>query len=160
MGIITFSMFLPSIWFCHIDKKNKIHMDIQSSLYKFCKEKNIDKVLRMDNDITYWNISDKYTGDNKTQMKLKELKKLYEYYCDKIKLIDKCYTNDTVLLIISHDKLELLYGLFVCFMIKYADLPLNKSMMSAKNKIGLTIQISRKLTDLLKYYKSQNDKHK
>ena len=135
-------------------------MDIQSSLYKFCKEKNIDKVLRMDNDITYWNISDKYTGDNKTQMKLKELKKLYEYYCDKIKLIDKCYTNDTVLLIISHDKLELLYGLFVCFMIKYADLPLNKSMMSAKNKIGLTIQISRKLTDLLKYYKSQNDKHK
>ena len=65
-------MFLPSIWVCHIDKKNKIHMDIQSSLYKFCKEKRIDKVLRMDNDITYWNISDKYIGDNKTQMKLKE----------------------------------------------------------------------------------------
>lgn len=160
MGIITFSSFFPSIWVCHIDKKNKINMNIQGCLYKFCKSKNISKVIRMDNDINYWNISERYNGESKEQMVVQELKKVYEYYCDKIKVIDKCYDDDVQLLIISHAKIELLYGLLVCFLVKYGDLQLDKSMMTIKHKLGTTIRISQKITKLLKYFKNENDKHK
>ena len=130
-------------------------MNVQECLYKFCKSKNIKKVLRLDNDIKYWNVSNKYTGVGKEQMKLRELKLLYGYYIDKVSLIDECYENDVQLLIISHDNIELLYGLLVCFLIKYADLPISKSVTTVNKKIDTQFRISSKLSDLIKHFEKK-----
>ena len=136
---VKFITILPNIWFTYFEI-SPIHTDadvasISTTIKKFCIDRGIQKMIRCDKDVNYWNQSNKYINDIKTQMMNDEIGMLVKYYNTKINEIHGNYVNHLPTLIISNSQLEISIGLLVMFMKKYTDSTIQNAIKIVTEKL-------------------------
>jgi hypothetical protein len=141
MTTVHFITIFPNIWFTYFEI-SPIHNDsdiasISTTIKKFCIEHNIQKMIRCDKDINYWNQSGKYIHDIKSQMMNDEITMLTKYYQAKNNEIHDNYLKHVPTLIISHNQLEISMGLLILFMKKYGDQDINNSIKMVQQKLSV-----------------------
>ena len=110
---IYFTNIIPSVWLGYIVGKPNI--EISTKLKKFCVLKKMKKIVRLDKDIDYWHKSRDYINEIKNQMLKNEIERLTKYYLLKSEDLHKTYYNNTEMLILIDNRLELAVGLFLIF---------------------------------------------
>lgn len=149
---IEFINIFPNIWICYLINKSDMK-EITSNLKKFCLQKNIKNVIRIDKDIDYWNKSNTYIAEIRTQMIRDAISRLSSYYHKKIGEIYNLYKNNTETLIISNHQLEICVALFILFFKKYGDMDPKQSLTGLQSKFNIPLQITEEMKLLIHTYK-------
>ena len=148
---IYFTNIIPSVWLGYIVGKPNI--EISTKLKKFCVLKKMKKIVRLDKDIDYWHKSRDYINEIKNQMLKNEIEKLTKYYLLKSEDLHKTYYNNTEMLILIDNRLELAVGLFLIFFKKYADMDIKQSFTAIQSKMFHSAAISEEMKYLIGIYK-------
>lgn len=148
---IYFTNIIPSVWLGYIIGTPNI--EISTKLSKFCVLKKIKNIVRLDKDIDYWHKSRDYINEIKNQMLKNEIERLTKYYLLKSEDLHKTYYNNTEILILIDNRLELAVGLFLIFFKKYADMDIKQSFTAIQSKIFHSVSISEEMKYLIGIYK-------
>lgn len=161
MTTVRFITILPNIWLTYFEipavRQDSDIANISATIKKFSLERGIQKMVRCDKDINYWNKSETYIADIKSQMILDEINMLVKYYNSKISEIHENYTNHQPTLIISHSHLEIVIGLLVMFMKRYCNMEINEALNIVKDKLSIHhIVLSDSMIRLLQMAKTSS----
>lgn len=137
MNNVAFLNILPYIWISYFinkdittqNKTNSIHL-----IKKFIKVKGFDKILRLDQETSFWNMKENYIFDIKTSIEEKNRQNLLSIYKNYIKIIKKNYNDGILTLIICPMNNELIIGLLLLFFKEMTELPISKLYPSIISK--------------------------
>jgi len=148
-----FIELLPNIYWFYIykntnDIKSTNVMEIQNNIKKFHSYKNIQRVIRLDDDTKFWLQNKDYTAEIKRKIREIENQKLLNYLNQKIKEIKILYVSGKSVLIISNNNIDTAIGLFILLFKNFANMDCKHSILSIQSKVKTPITIG---TDM-KYF--------
>ena len=127
------------------DKKIS-HELILNRIKKFCKLKKIDKIIRIDNDTSYWTNDEKYIQEIFEKIQERNIKKIIEYSENKCIEIKQNYFNNKKILIMTNNNIDTSIILFT-YMFKYiANMNWKQSITSLQSKVPIPLIIKNNLT--------------
>ena len=152
-----FVEILPNIYWTYIFIKqdniiSKNLIQIQSDIKKFAKLKKISKIIRLDNDTSFWNINNEYNIEIKKKILEMNSKKLLDYVNSKVLELKQEYAQNNKVLIISNNNIETAIALFLILFKSIADMGFEHSIQSLQSKIHTPLKFSTKLNFFLKYF--------
>ena len=150
--ILRFINILPNIYwfFIEIDKKKVDNTNIISNrIQQFCKLKQINKLIRLDQDTSYWNKHNMYNAMIQQQIVQMESQKLITYITGKTEQIKNDYFNYNKTLIISNNYTDVAVILFIYLLEDLCSMDYKKSLISIQSKMPTKLIIQNKNTKLL-----------
>ena len=145
---IYFTNIIPTVWIAYLT--GSANMQIHTQLKKFCDQKSIKKVIRIDKDIDYWHKSRDYINEIKQNLLKHEIDLLYTYCQDKSTILHNNYLNGVETLIISDRRLELISCLVITFLKKYADMTPQQSFSAIQTKLFHPVELSEEMQYMLR----------
>ena len=141
-----FVELLPNIYWFYIYKnvntiKSTNVMEMQNNIKKFHSYKNIQQVIRLDDDTKFWLQNKDYTAEIKGKIREIENKKLLDYFNQKIKEIKMLYVSGKSVLIISNNNIDTSIGLFILLFKNLANMDCIHSILSIQSKVKTPITI-------------------
>ena len=150
--ILHFINILPNIYwfFIEIDKKKMENTNIISNrIQQFCKLKKINRLIRLDQDTSYWNKHNMYNAMIQKQIVEMESQKLINYITGKIAQLKSDYFNYNKTLIISNNYTDVAIILFIYLLEDLCNMNYKQSLVSIQSKINTKLTIQNKNTKLL-----------
>ena len=139
MSNVNFLNILPYIWISYftnnndISKQNKINSI--NNIKKFIKIRQFEKILRLDQETSFWTTKNEYISDIKNSIDVKNRENLLLVYEKYIRIINSNFLENKLTLIISPLNSELFIGLLIMFFKKKTELPINKIYISIVSKL-------------------------
>ena len=150
--ILRFINILPNIYWFFIEvDKNKLENTniISNRIQEFCRLKKINKIIRLDQDTSYWNKHNMYNAMIQKQIVEMEIKKLVSYIKAKIEQIKMDYFNYNKTLIISNNYTDVAIILFINLLEDLCSMDFKQSLVSIQSKMPTKLIIQNKNTKLL-----------
>jgi len=150
--ILRFINILPNIYwfFIEIDKKKIDNTNIIANrIQQFCKLKQINKLIRLDQDTSYWNKHNMYNAMIQQQIVEMESKKLTNYIIGKVAQIKNDYFNYNKTLIISNNYTDVAIILFIYLLEDLCNMNYKQSLISIQSKMTTKLIFQNKNTKLL-----------
>ncbi len=150
-----FVELLPNIYWFYIYKntntiKSSNVMEIQNNIKKFHSYKNIQQVIRLDDDTKFWLQNKNYSEEIKGKIREIENQKLLNYFHQKIKEIKILYVSGKSVLIISNNNIDTAIGLFILLFKIFANMDCKHSILSIQSKVKTPITIGADMKYFIK----------
>jgi hypothetical protein len=149
---LNFVNILPNIYWFYLEiDKDKIENTniISNRIQDFCKLKGINKLIRLDQDTSYWNKHNIYNEAIQKQIVEMEANKLINYLNSKINQIKQDYLNYNKTLIISNNYTDVAIILFIYLMEEMCNMNYKQSLLSIQSKMNSKLVIQNQNTKLL-----------
>lgn len=149
---LNFVNILPNIYWFYLEiEKNKIENTniISNRIQDFCKLKGINKLIRLDQDTSYWNKHNIYNEAIQKKIVEMEARKLIEYIKNKVNQIKQDYYNFNRTLIISNNYTDVAIILFIFMMEDMCHMNYKQSIISLQSKMNSKLVIQNQNTKLL-----------
>ena len=149
---LNFVNILPNIYWFYLEiDKNKIENTniLSNRIQEFCKLKKINKLIRLDQDTSYWNKHNIYNEAIQKQIVEMEANKLINYLNSKINQIKQDYLNYNKTLIISNNYTDVAIILFIYLMEEMCNMNYKQSLLSIQSKMNSKLVIQNQNTKLL-----------
>lgn len=148
--ILHFVNILPNIyWFFIEPKKDEKHINnslVSNRIKEFCNVKNINKIIRLDQDTSYWNKHNMYNAQIQKQILEMEEKKLFDYFEAKTQQILNDYQNFNKTLIISNNNTDTAIALFIYLLKQLCNMNYSQSIISIQSKMKKNISFQNENT--------------
>jgi hypothetical protein len=150
---IIFSNIIPNMWINYIEGGNISNEEYIIMLKRFIAEKNIVKIIRLDQDTGFWYNKQEYIQEINIQVDDKKRKQLSHYIKDTVTNLEKYNKLNTNVLIISGKNIEIVFVLLAFYFSKITELPINKTIKGVKSKFNINkINLSPNMIRLIQMY--------
>lgn len=123
---------------------------ILNKLSEFIKKNNIDKIIKINEETSFWFRNEQYINQIESQLESIESDKLFEYYNLKIKELKNDYYSNKKVLIISTNNIDISIGLFILFFKIKCNMNYKKALESIQSKLHSKIFLSNKMKLFIK----------
>ena len=123
---------------------------IINKLSQFINKNNIDKVIKINEETSFWFRNNQYINQIEKQLEHIESDKLYEYYNLKIKELKNDYYDNKNVLIISTNNIDISIGLFILYFKINCNMDYKKAVESIQSKLHSKIFLSNKMKQFIK----------
>ena len=152
---LYFVNLFPNIYLFYFQtlKENNHNVDkslILSKLSQFIKKKNIDNVIKINEETKFWFRNEKYESKIESQLEYIEIEKLLEYYNIKCKELKNNYYNNKNTLIISTNNIDISTGLFILFLKNNCNMDYKKAIECIESKLATKLFLSSKTKQFIK----------
>jgi len=152
---LFFVNIFPNIYLFYFQtlKENNYQVNkpfILNKLSKFINKNNIDKIIKINEEASFWFRNDQYINQIEKQLEHIESDKLFEYYNLKIKELKNDYYDNKNVLIISTNNIDISIGLFILFFKINCNMNYKKAIESIQSKLHSKIFISNKMKQFIK----------
>lgn len=158
---IFFLNIFPNIYWFFIDVSNDnnnnhnqdinktINNFISHKIKQFCKDKDINKIIRLDQDTSYWNKFNMYHVNVQKKIFDMESQKMKQYMETKIAELTQSYFNYQKTLIISNNHTDTGIILFIYLLKHLCNMNYKQSLLSIQSKMNSKLIINNINTKLL-----------
>lgn len=123
---------------------------IISKLSQFIQKKNIEKIIKINEDTKFWFRNEQYENAIESQLEYIEIEKLLEYYNIKIKELKNNYYENKNTLIISTNNIDISTGLFILFLKNNCNMDYKKAIQCIESKLATKLFLSSKMKQFIK----------
>lgn len=149
---IHFLNIFPNLYwfFIEVERNNQENNSfISHRIKQFCKDKEINKIVRLDQDTSYWNKFNMYHIDVQKKIFDMESQKMKNYIETKITELKQYYFNFQKTLIISNNHTDTAIVLFIYLLKHLCNMDYKQSLLSIQSKMNSKIVIQNINTKLL-----------
>ena len=149
---IHFLNIFPNLYwfFIEVERNNQENNSfISHRIKQFCKDKEINKIVRLDQDTSYWNKFNMYHIDVQKKIFDMESQKMKNYIETKIAELKQYYLNFQKTLIISNNHTDTAIILFIYLLKHLCNMDYKQSLLSIQSKMNSKIVIQNINTKLL-----------
>ena len=149
---IHFLNIFPNLYwfFIEVERNNQENNSfISHRIKQFCKDKEINKIVRLDQDTSYWNKFNMYHIDVQKKIFDMESQKMKNYIETKIAELKQYYFNYQKTLIISNNHTDTAIVLFIYLLKHLCNMDYKQSLLSIQSKMNSKIVIQNINTKLL-----------
>jgi hypothetical protein len=149
---IHFLNIFPNLYwfFIEVERNNQENNSfISHRIKQFCKDKEINKIVRLDQDTSYWNKFNMYHIDVQKKIFDMESQKMKNYIETKIAELKQYYFNFQKTLIISNNHTDTAIILFIYLLKHLCNMDYKQSLLSIQSKMNSKIVIQNINTKLL-----------
>ena len=152
---LYFVNLFPNIYLFYFQtlKENNHKVDkslILSKLSQFINKKNIEKIIKINEETKFWFRNEKYENKIESQLEYIEIEKLLEYYNIKCKELKNNYYNNKNTLIISTNNIDISTGLFILFLKNNCNMDYKKAIECIESKLATKLFLSSKMKQFIK----------
>lgn len=149
---LYFINILPNLYWFYIEtgkNSNENNNYISHQIKSFCKKKEINKIIRLDQDTSYWNKFNMYSVDIQKKVFDMETQKIKSYLSTKIAEIIQNYYNYQKTLILSNNHTDTAIILFIYLLRELCNMDYKQSLLSIQSKMNSKLIIQNINTKLL-----------
>ena len=141
--ILHFINILPNIYWFFIEiTKNETTINnniISTKIKEFCKNKNITKIIRLDQDTSYWNKHNIYNAQMQQKILEIEETKLFTYFQNKTRQLINDYYSYNKTIIISNNHTDTGIAFLIYLLKEICDMNYTQSIISIQSKMNKNI---------------------